>query len=105
MQANLHLAVLEESCFAVAGVGAWVLQGVVGGGQGLLATWDLQALGLLDPASFCAAQIGTPPLVVHSAAHARHVQNYIYHQNGSSLLSTCNNMQVSAKNFDMVWQL
>ena len=89
MQTGTHLAVLEVSCFAVVGAGAWVQQGVVGGGQDLLATLGPLVRALPDPASSCAARTVTPPLAEHSAAHAHHVQSCIYHQNGSSLLSTC----------------
>ena len=86
-----HLAVLEVSCFAVVGAGAWVQQGVVGGGQDLLATLGPLAQDLPDPASSCAARTVTPPLAERSEAHAHHAQNCICHQNGNSLLSTCSN--------------
>ena len=90
-QTDTHLAVLEVSCFAVVGAGAWVQQGVVDGGQDLLATSGPLAQALLDPASSYAARTVTPPLVEHSAAHAHRVRSCIYHQNGNSLLSTCSN--------------
>lgn len=86
-----HLAVLEVSCFAVVGAGAWVQQGVVGGGQDLLATLGPLAQDLPDPASSYAAQTVTPPPAERSEAHAHHAQNCICHQNGNSLLSTCSN--------------
>ena len=91
MLTGTHLAVLEVSCFAVVGAGAWVQRGVVGGGQDLLATLGPLVQVLPDPASSYAARTVTPPLAEHSAAHARRVQSYICHQNGSSLLSTCSN--------------
>ena len=90
-QTGTHLAVLEVSCFAVVGAGAWAQQGVVGGAQDLLATLVPLVQALPDPASSYAARTATPPLVEHSAAHAHRAQSYICHQNDSTLLSTCIN--------------
>lgn len=89
MQTGTHLAVLEVSCFAEVGVGAWAQRGVAGGERDPLATLDLLAQDLPGPASSYAAQTVTPPLAEHSGAHAPHVQNCICHQSGSSPPSTC----------------
>lgn len=86
---DAHLAVWEVSDSAVVEAGAWVQQGVGGGGQGRLATLGPLAQVLPGPAFSYAARTVTPPLGEHSEAHAHHVQSCTCHQNGSSLLSTC----------------
>lgn len=86
---DAHLAVLEGSDSAVVEAGAWVQQGVVGGGQDQLATLGPLAQALPGPASSYAAQTVTPPPAERSEAHAHHGQNCTCHRNGSSLLSTC----------------